>query len=89
MDSHQMKWNEHAAKKIIEQLEKRGMEASYAASAAQAREEIIAMIPQGSKVSRCGSMTAVHMELSPRIAKIPGVEVIDPFVPGLDRKSVV
>jgi L-lactate utilization protein LutB len=83
MDSHQNKWNEEVAKKIIEQLHKRGMEGSYAVNAAQARDEVIAMIPQGSTVYRCGSMTAVSMGLWPRIAKIPGVEVIDPFQPGL------
>jgi hypothetical protein len=83
MDSHQMKWNEQVARKIIEQLEKRGMEGSYAANAAQARDEIIAMIPQGSIVYRCGSMTAASMDLWPRIAKIHGVQVIDPFAPGL------
>ncbi len=83
MDSHQVKWNEQAAQKIILQLGKRGMEGSYAANAAQARDEVIAMIPRGSKVYRCGSMTAVSMDLWPRIARIPGVEVIDPFAPGL------
>ncbi|MBI5966777.1 MAG: lactate utilization protein [Deltaproteobacteria bacterium] len=83
MDSHQIKWNEQIAKKVIEQLDKRGMEGSYAATAAQAKEEIIAMIPQGSKVYRCGSMTAVSMDLWQRIAKIPRVEIIDPFQPGL------
>ena len=83
MDSHQIKWNAQVAGKIIEQLEKRGMEGSYAVSAAQAREEIIAMIPKGSKVYRCGSMTTVHMDLWQGIAKIPGVEIIDPFQPGL------
>ncbi len=83
MDSHQVKWNEQAAQKIILQLGKRGMEGSYAASAAQARDEVIAMIPQGSTVYRCGSMSAVSMDLWPRIAKIPGVVVIDPFQPGL------
>ena len=83
MDSHQMKWNEEIASKIIEQLGKRGMEGSYAASAAQARDEIMAMIPQGSKVYRCGSMSAVYLDLWRGIAKIPGVEVIDPFQPGL------
>ena len=83
MDSHQIKWNEQVAKKIIEQLEKRGMEGSYAANAAQARDEIMAMIPQGSTVYRCGSMSAVSMDLWPRVAKIPGVQVIDPFQPGL------
>lgn len=83
MDSHQMKWNEQVAKKIIAQLDKRGMEGSYAMSAAQAREEIIAMIPQGATVYRCGSMSAVSMDLWQGIAKIPGVEIIDPFKPGL------
>jgi hypothetical protein len=83
MDSHQVKWNEQTAQKIILQLGKRGMEGSYAANSVQARDEVIAMIPEGSKVYRCGSMTAVSMDLWPRIAKIPGVEVIDPFAPGL------
>jgi L-lactate utilization protein LutB len=83
MDNHQMKWNEEVAKKIIEQLGKRGMEGSYAATAARARDEVIAMIPHGSSVYRCGSMTAVHMDLWQAIPKIPGVEVIDPFKPGL------
>jgi hypothetical protein len=83
MDSHQVKWNEQAAQKIILHLAKRGMEGSYAANSAQARDEVIAMIPQGSKVYRCGSTTAVSMDLWPRIAKITGVEVIDPFAPGL------
>jgi len=83
MDSHQIKWNEQVAKKIIEQLDKRGMEGSYAGNTAQAREEVISMIPHGSKVYRCGSMTAVHMDLWQGIAKVPGVEIIDPFQPGL------
>ena len=83
MDTHQIKWNEQVAKKIIEQLDKRGMEGSYAVSAAQAREEIIAMIPRGATVYRCGSMSTVSMDLWQGIAKIPGVEIIDPFKPGL------
>ncbi len=83
MDNHQMKWNEEVARKIIEQLDKRGMEGSYAGSIAQAGEEIVAMVPPGSKVYRCGSMTAVYMGLFERIAKIPGVELFDPFLPGL------
>ena len=83
MDTHQVKWNEEVAEKLIEHLEKRGMEGSYAATAAQARDEVIAMIPQGASVYRCGSMTAVHMDLWQGIAKIPGVEIIDPFKPGL------
>lgn len=89
MDNYQVKWNEQTAKKIIEQLEKRGIEGSYAATIAQAREEVLAMIPEGSKVYRCGSMSAVYMDLWPRIAQIPGVEVIDPFQPGLSFEDSI
>jgi hypothetical protein len=83
MDRHQMKWNEQVAKKIIEELRKRSMEGSYAPRASEAREEILAMIPSPSTVYRCGSMTAEYMDLWKGIGKIPGVEIIDPFQPGL------
>jgi hypothetical protein len=83
MDTHQKDWNEMVAKKIVENLKKRRMEGSYAATASQAKEEILAMIPEGAKVYRCGSMTAVGMDLWEAVAQIPGVEVIDPFQAGL------
>lgn len=82
MDGHQMIWNEKISKNIIKHLEKRRMEGSYASTAAQAREDIVAMIPQGATVFRNGSMTAVGMGLWEEIAKLPGVELIDPFRPG-------
>jgi hypothetical protein len=92
MDTHQMVWNEKVAKDIIKHLERRRMEGSYAATAAQAREEIVSMIPQGGKVFRCGSMTAADMGLWEAISKLTGVELIDPYeagIPpeeGLDRR---
>jgi len=63
MDTHQMDWNEKVANRIIEHLEKRRMEGSYAVTGAQAKDEILAMIPEGAKVYRSGSMTAVGMGL--------------------------
>jgi hypothetical protein len=83
MDAHQMKWNEQVAQHLIAQLEKRRMEGSYAPTGAQAKEEILAMIPHGATVFRCGSMTAVAMGLWDAVRAIPGVEVIDPYQPGL------
>ena len=47
MDTHQIVWNEKAAKDLINHLTKRRMEASYAATADRAREEILSMIPKG------------------------------------------
>lgn len=87
MDTHQMVWNERVAKEIIKHLEKRRMEGSYAATAAQAKEEIMAMIPQGSQVFRCGSMTAVGMGLWEAISKLPRVEVIDPYQAGISSEE--
>lgn len=52
MDHHQLVWNKQVAKGIIENLEKRRMEGSYAQSAAQARDEILTMIQSGATVYR-------------------------------------
>lgn len=46
MDEPQVAWNEKTAKVIIQNLEKRRMEGSYAANAAQALEEVLAMSPR-------------------------------------------
>ena len=87
MDTHQMAWNEKVAKDIIKHLEKRRMEGSYAATAGQAKEEIVAMIPQGAQVFRCGSMTAVDIGLWEAISQLPGVEVIDPYQAGISPEE--
>ena len=87
MDEHQMVWNEKVAKDIINHLEKRRMEGSYASTVAQAKEEIVAMIAEGATVFRCGSMTAVGMDLWEEIGKLPGVEVIDPYQPGISPEE--
>ncbi len=83
MDPHQVSWNKTVATKIIKNLEKRRMSGSYAESAAQARTEILAMIPEGASVYRCGSMTTAAIDLWPEIEKIPQVTLIDPYRDGL------
>jgi hypothetical protein len=87
MDTPQTVWNEKVAKDIIGHLQKRRMEASYAATGDRAREEILAMIPKGSTVFRCGSMTAAGMGLWEAIAKLPGVKLIDPYRPEFSREE--
>jgi len=89
MDTHQIAWNELVAKQIVQHLGKRRMEGSYAANAAQAREEIVGMIPRGAKVYRCGSMSTVGIALWERIAQVPGVEIIDPYQPGLSPEKAM
>jgi hypothetical protein len=89
MDKHQIAWNEKVAKGIIEQLEKRRMEGSYAATTAQAKAEIVAMIPEGASVYRCGSMTTAEIGLWEEIAERPGVKIIDPYQPGLPAEQAL
>ena len=79
MDQHQREWNEKVAVKIIKNLEKRRMTGSYTADAAQAKAEIVDMIPHGATVFRCGSMTAVGMGLWEAIAVLPEVKLLDPY----------
>lgn len=83
MDLPQITYREKLAQNLIKKLTKRRLEASYAPSAAQARNEVLAMIPAGATVSRCGSMSLVEMGLWEALAAKPGVEIIDPYRPGL------
>jgi LUD domain len=83
MDKNQTSWNEKIAQQIIENLETRRMEGSYAATAARALEEVLAMVPHGASVYRCGSITTTSMGLWKKIAALPEVKIIDPFQQGL------
>jgi L-lactate utilization protein LutB len=83
MDLPQIAYREKLAQHLIKNLTKRRMEASFAPTGARAREEVLAMIPSGSTVSRCGSMSLMEMGFWEELAKKPGVQVIDPYAPGL------
>jgi hypothetical protein len=89
MDNHQIAWNEKIARKIIEHLEQRRMEGSYAPSAVQARDEIVAMIPEGASVYRCGSMTTAGMGLWEKLVEKPGVKIMDPYQPDLSPEQAM
>ncbi len=83
MDIHMITYREKLAQNLIKNLTKRRLEASYAPTAIQAREEILAMIPAGATVSRGGSMSVVETGVWEALKHQAGVEMIDPFQPGL------
>ena len=89
MDAHQIAWNEKVAKDIIKHLEKRRMEGSYSSSVTQARDEVVAMIPKGASVYRCGSVTTTEIGLWEKIADLPGVKIFNPYQPGLSPEESV
>jgi hypothetical protein len=80
-------FNEKVARQIIAELEKKRMAGSFAPTINQAKEEVLRMIPEGSTVFRCGSMSSVEMGLWEAARAIPGVEVIDPYLPELSPEE--
>jgi L-lactate utilization protein LutB len=89
MDVHQIAYREKLAEHLIKVLTKRRLEASYAPTASQAREEILALIPAGATVSRGGSMSVVELGLWEALGQKPGVQVLDPFQPGLTPEEAM
>ncbi len=84
MDAPQIAWNEKIAKYLVERIIKRRMEASFDATAEEAKKEVLKMIAPGSVVFRCGSSTATNMGLWDDIRKLDNVELIDPYEPGIE-----
>ncbi len=76
-------FKEKLAQQIIKALEKRRMSGTYAPTIAQAREEVAALIPDGSSVFRCGSTSLVEMGLWERLKANPRITVIDPYLPAI------
>ena len=89
MNQHQAVWNEMIAKQIIQHLEKRRMEGSYAPSGAQARDEIVSMVPHRSSVYRCSSVTTSEIGLWDKINELPGVADHDPYPPGASMEESI
>jgi hypothetical protein len=75
------KYHDKVARQIIAELEKKRMAGSYAPTAAQAREEVIQMIPPGSSIFRCGSTSLVELGLWEALKAVAGLTVIDPYLP--------
>ncbi len=83
MDAVRSGYYSKTAEKIIGHLAKRRMAGSYAATREEAAQQVMAMIPQGAKVYRGGSMSLVELGLVDAIYAIPQVTVFDPYRPGL------
>jgi hypothetical protein len=68
---------------LIKQLGLRRMAASYCATAQEAKEELLKLIPSPASVIRCGSESAARVGLWDAIRSLPGVTLMDPYTPGL------
>ena len=68
---------------LIKQLGLRRMAASYCATAQEAKDELLRLIPSPASVIRCGSESAARVGLWDAIRSLPGVTLMDPYTPGL------
>lgn len=69
--------NERLAQRMIKNLERRNMEAVYCATASEAVEQVINMIPEGSSISWGGSMTIRDMGLTAALHSKNCYQLID------------
>lgn len=81
MDAHQIAQRSKVAAHLVKMLVDRRMEASFAPTAAQARDEVVAMVPAGATVYRGGSMSLVEMGLWEAMRRRADVTIIDPYDP--------
>jgi hypothetical protein len=87
MDAPVLKQREKLAAHIIKQLNKRKMAGSFAASAAEAKAQVLALIQGPARVIRCGSESVGGLGLWAEIAAKPGVTLMDPYAPGLTKEQ--
>jgi hypothetical protein len=83
MDAPILKQREKLAAHLIKQLGHRRMAASFCSTAAEAKAEVLELIPSPARVIRCGSESAGGLGLWAAIAAKPGVTLLDPYAQGL------
>ena len=89
MNAAQMEFRRKLAEQLIPKLEKRRFEASFAGTGEQAKKEVLAMIPEGSTVYRCGSESVSGTGFWKAAAGLPGVKLIDSGIPGLTPEQAL
>ncbi len=87
MDAPVLKQREQLAAHIIKQLGKRKMAGSFAPTAAQAKAEVLGLIPSPASVIRCGSESVGGLGLWADIKAKSGVTLMDPYAPGLTKEQ--
>ena len=81
------KWKERAAGQVLHKLAKHGIGGSYVASAREARQKVLAMVPKGASIARGGSMTLEDSGIWQALTARGDLTVFDPFGPGVDRQQ--
>lgn len=83
MDAPTRRFRQMNAERLIKQFNRRRMHGSYADTAEEARAAVLSLIQGPGSVIRCGTESVGSLGLWKDIAALPGIELIDPYVPGL------
>lgn len=89
MDNAQIEWNEKIAARIIKNLQKRRMRGSYSATAEEAKNAVIELIPPKSSVYRCNSRSLEEIGLWEAVEKMPDIELIEYSKPDMPKEKKV
>ncbi len=74
---------ESRALALIKKLEKKGFGAQYAATAEEAKDKVLAMIPEGCSVILTGSQTLEQIGVKPYLRESGKFKLLDPYEPGI------
>ena len=78
--STEMKWfYEERAKVVVNNLQKRNINAQYVATRAKALSAVLEMIPEGTKVVRADSVSVDQVGIIPALKKRNRNKLVDPF----------
>lgn len=89
MDPNLLTQREKQARLVIKNLERRRRAGSYAATAQEAKAQLLSLIPSPASVIRCGSESVGRLGLWEDIAAKPGVTLLDPYKPGLSGEEAM
>jgi L-lactate utilization protein LutB len=86
MEDHEIKkwYYEKRAEALINNLEKKGHKAQFAATAEEAKDTVLALIPEGATVALTGSQTLEQIGVKPYLRSNDKYNLIDPYEPGID-----
>lgn len=76
-------YQERLAQELITHLQERSFAAFFVATAEEARQQVLGLLPEEGSVYRCGSMTIEELGIWEEIARLPGLSIINPFQEGL------
>lgn len=74
--------------RVVKALKRNGFEAEYVSGKTEVRNRILDLIPEGSKVGRCGSTTIVQLGVLEELSRKHCV-LIDPYLPNISSDETV